>query len=111
MNQGDAGWLPGTFHVYRVAWRPNGSLWDWYFSFDGIIKDSGTGVSTVHHASSDQLLIGTADGNTGLALDYFRVVAGQYLDVGEAIIIPEPATLGLVAIGGALMLRRRRKSA
>ena len=57
------------------------------------------------------LLMGTADANTGVALDYFRVVAGQYVPVTEAIIIPEPATLGLVAIGGALMLRRRRRSA
>ena len=44
-------------------------------------------------------------------MDYFRVVAGKYVPAGEAINIPEPATLGLVAIGGALMLRRKRRSA
>jgi hypothetical protein len=94
-----------------MAWRPNGTAYDWYFSFDGVVMDSGTGVNTVYHASRNELLMGTADANTGVALDYFRVVAGQYVPVTEAIIIPEPATFGLVAIGGALMLRRRRRSA
>ena len=116
-NLGTATIQEDVFHIYRVAWKPNGANgdnWDWYFSIDGVKMIDQLNQPSVYYPESkgdDHLLMGTADGNDGLSLDYFRVVKGTYVEFDEDILLPEPATLGLVAMGGALMLRRRRRCA
>ncbi|KKL73411.1 hypothetical protein LCGC14_2075190, partial [marine sediment metagenome] len=61
------------------------------------------------------------DGSLGVGVEMTGMVSwaildgngnrtGQYDDQEVSLVIPEPATLGLLVIGGLVALRRRRRS-
>jgi hypothetical protein len=117
LHGSEGSWTPDTYATYRFAYRPNGSNWDYEFSQGNVAG----GVRTVTHSTigtnepgtthtTNSLLNGTADPFNGITLDYIRIVEGQYVPAGETILVPEPAMLGMLLVGGGLMLRRRHRA-
>jgi len=118
-------WSPITFNLVAVAGPGEFSLWQ-TDSFGGPIEFFDTYDGGLGTAEDDLVLpIGTHAhynwGFTAPGLYYVTITAtgthttlGQFSDtetfvfaVGDATVVPEPASLGLLALGGAMCLCRR----
>ena len=94
-----------VFHTVRIAMQ-----WDTDVDYALWVNDSlwasGTGATKGTHWGYNRLEMGNEGTNT-VQCDYVRFVEGQWVDIAEAI-IPEPATLCVLMLGGVAALLKRR---
>jgi len=70
-----------------------------YKSQGGAVKISAGNWSTVQFVG---LTVGT------YTIDLYKPAGGAQVATADIVVVPEPATIGLLGLGGLLLLRRRR---
>jgi hypothetical protein len=104
---------PTQLNDYRVpfyVWGPGVTAGaDLYTLNSGVRQDPGTGRPLITDAI--QPIRNGEAGNLALQWLGLGPIDGSTFDYSQNLVVPEPATLALLAFGGAAMLVRRRRAA
>jgi len=108
-NHGDETKL-NDYRVPFYVWGPGITAGaDLYILNSGVRQDPGTGRPPITDAI--QPIRNGEAGNLSLQLLGLGPIDGSTFDYSQNLVVPEPATMALLAFGGAAMLIRRRRAA
>lgn len=117
--------LPDVFYAFAggggwyewASW--NGASFDWqgwsnagtYYGWQDPNPDDELSIPLANIGGDAEVMIWawmTREGNMAIEASWPAGATGEGPTMGDGIILPEPASLGLVLIGGLALLRRRR---
>jgi len=97
-----AGWDSSAMNIYRVVVETDGTA-DLYLNNDP--TSAATFSPRDFHPGGDHgFQIGSSTSSGPTQYDYMRLASGAYVPA----IIPEPASLAILSLGGLMLLRRRQ---
>jgi len=78
------------------------------FNLDGEVNGTDLSVMNVGFGTPSGYAAGNANGDTNINGTDLSILAGSFGNIATAA-VPEPATMGLLSLGGLVALRRRRQ--